>query len=178
VDYDPGAKQAKTFFATIQNKLVFAVTGSTAAELIVARADPAKPNMALTSWKGERVRKTDVTIAKNYLAAAEIAELNRLTTMFLDFAEDRANRRQQITMAEWIEQTDRFLTFNEREVLRNAGRISHEQMEAVLAERFESFDARRRKVEAEAAEREAASELEALEKAAKRIGTPKKRGPS
>jgi hypothetical protein len=131
VDYDGTTETAKAFFATIQNKLVFAVTGHTAAELIVARADPAKPNMALTSWAGERVRKADVTVSKNYLDAREMESLNRLTTMFLDFAEDRASRRQETRMADWIAQTDRFLDFNEREVLKNKGRMSHERMEEI-----------------------------------------------
>lgn len=174
-DYDPNADAAKTFFATIQNKLVFAVTGRTAAELIVERADPSKPNMALTNWKGTRVRKADVTVAKNYLTADEITELNRLTTMFLDFAEDRASRRQQVTMGEWIAQTDRFLTFNERGVLKNAGRISHDRMEALLHERFDVFDQRRRGEEAVAAESEAVRELAALEAAAKKLPKPRKK---
>ena len=128
VDYDGTAETARAFFATIQYKLVFAVTGHTAVELIVARADPAKPNMALTTWTGERVRKTDVTVSKNYLAAQEIESLNRLTTMFLDFAEERASRRQETRMADWIAQTDRFLAFNERDVLKGKGRMSHDQM--------------------------------------------------
>jgi len=116
-DYDAKSDAASTFFKTIQNKMLYAVTGKTAAELIVDRADPAAPNMQLTSWKGSRVRKGDVTISKNYLTEAEVRELNRLTTMFLDFAQDRAERRKQTLMAEWIDQTDRFLTFNERDVL-------------------------------------------------------------
>lgn len=168
VDYASTAALARTFFATIQNKLVFAVTGHTAAELIVLRADAAKPNMALTSWAGSRVRKADVTVAKNYLDTDEITELNRLTTMFLDFAEDRAVRRQQTTMAEWVTQTDRFLTFNERKVLGHAGRVSHDQMEAITHQRFDVFEAQRRADEARAAEREAASDIAALERAARR----------
>ena len=173
VDYDAAAQQAKTFFATIQNKLVFAVTGRIAAELIVARADPAKPNMALNTWKGSRVRKADVTIAKNYLNADESTELNRLTTMFLDFAEDRASRRQQITMADWIDQTDRFLTFNEREVLRHAGRISHDRMESLLHQQFDTFDTRRRAEELAGSEQDAAADLEALTQAAKEAAQAK-----
>ena len=148
VDYDGTAETAKAFFATIQNKLVFAVTGHTAAELIVARADPARPNMALTAWTGERVRKTDVTVSKNYLDTQEIESLNRLTTMFLDFAEERASRRQEIRMAEWIAQTDRFLAFNERDVLQGKGRMAHERMTEIVHSRFEAFDASRRAAEA------------------------------
>jgi hypothetical protein len=155
VDYAAAAPAAKTFFATIQNKLVFAVTGRTAAELIVERADPAKPN-----------------IAKNYLSAEEINELNRLTTMFLDFAEDRASRRQQIRMVDWTEQTDRFLAFNERQVLKHAGRVSHDRMEAITHQHFATFDTRRRAEEAAAAEREAEADMVALEKVAKRLSKP------
>ncbi|WP_040771773.1 RhuM family protein, partial [Rhodopseudomonas sp. B29] len=169
VDYDGCAETAKAFFATIQNKLVFAVTGQTAAELIVARADPAKPNMALTSWAGERVRKTDVTMSKNYLDAQEIEALNRLTTMFLDFAEDRASRRQETRMADWIAQTDRFLAFNEREVLHGKGQMSHERMTEIAHTRFDTFDADRRAAEAIEAEREADEDLAKLEAEARRL---------
>ena len=175
VDYDGTAEAAQTFFATIQNKLVYAVTGQTAAELIVARADPHQPNMALTSWAGARVRKADVTISKNYLAAEEMTALNRLTTMFLDFAEDRAARRVQTRMADWIGQTDRFLAFNERDVLRGPGQVSHSRMEAIAHERFQAFDASRRKAERMEAEQEAGQELEHLREEAKRLGAEKKR---
>ena len=172
VDYDGGDETAKTFFATIQNKLVFAVTAKTAAELIVARADPAKPNMALTNWKGDRVRKADVTVSKNYLEAEEIASLNRLATMFLDFAEDRASRRIETRMADWIAQTDRFLTFNERDVLRDAGRVSHARMEQIDHDRFAAFDGSRRAAEAAEAEREAMADIEQLEREARRLQKP------
>jgi hypothetical protein len=175
VDYDGTAEQAKAFFATIQNKLVYAVTGRTAAELIVERADPVRPNMALTSWAGQRVRKTDVTVSKNYLDAQEIETLNRLTTMFLDFAEERASRRQETRMADWIAQTDRFLTFNERDVLTGKGRMSHERMEAIAHERFETFDAQRRADEAAEAEREAEADLARLEAEMRRLNKPDKR---
>jgi hypothetical protein len=122
-DYSGASDTAKTFFATIQNRLHYAVTGQTAGELIVKRADAGSPTMGLTAWRGQQVRKADVTISKNYLTADEISELNRLTTMFLDFAEDRARRRQQILMAEWVQRADAFLTFNERQVLAGAGGI-------------------------------------------------------
>lgn len=174
-DYDPKAETAKTFFASIQNKLVFAITGKTAAELIVARADPARPNMALTSWKGDRVRKGDVTISKNYLTADEISDLNLLTTAFLDFAELRARNRQPTTMAEWMAQTDRFVAFNERGVLQGAGRVSHARMEQVVLERFEIFDKGRRAAETDAAEAEAISELTELEQQA-RLSKPRAAG--
>jgi len=180
VDYDKDSDVAQTFFAAIQNKLVFAVTGMTAAELIVARADPSKPNMALTSWKGERVRKGDVTTSKNYLSNDEISELNLLTTSFLDFAELRARNRQETRMADWIVQTDRFVAFNERSVLQGAGRVSHVKMEQIAHERYDTFDTQRRSAEAEAAEREAIQELAGIEEQARRLPKPsaprKKRG--
>jgi len=169
VDYDGTAETAKAFFATIQNKLVFAVTGRTAAELIVARADPAKPNMALTNWVGDHVRKADVTVSKNYLSAGEIDQLNRLTTMFLDFAEDRASRRQETRMVDWIAQADRFLAFNEREVLKGKGRMSHEQMEEIAHSRFDAFEASRRAAEAIEAEQDAEADLARLEAEARRL---------
>jgi hypothetical protein len=146
-DYDTKSDTAQVFFQTIQNKMLFAVTGRTAAELIVARASADQPNMGLTSWKGARVRKGDVTVAKNYLGQEEISELNRIVTMFLDFAEDQAKRRKQVTMAGWIAQTDRFLTFNERNVLGGPGRVSHDHMESVAHGRYSVFETARRERE-------------------------------
>ncbi len=124
VDYVSGAPVAKEFFATIQNKLLYAATGRTAAELLTSRADAAAPNMGLTSWAGARVHKADIGTSKNYLSGTELSDLNLLTTRFLDFAEDRARRRQQITMAEWVGQADRFLDFDERPVLSGSGSVS------------------------------------------------------
>ncbi len=171
-DYNAKTDAAKTFFATIQNKMVFAATGQTAAELIVARADPTQPNMALTSWKGRQVRKGDVLISKNYLTANEIDTLNRLVTGFLDFAELRAKDRKQTTMADWLLQADRFLVFNERDVLHGAGNVSHARMEAIAHERYEAFDTARRAAEIEAAERESIAELQQLEVSAKSLPKP------
>lgn len=162
VDYDGHAPTARTFFATIQNKLVFAVTGHTAAELILERANPTIPNMALTTWAGATVRRSDATVAKNYLIADEIDLLNRLTVGFLDFAELRARNRQSTNMADWVEQTDRFLAFNEQGILRGPGTVSRERMEAVIAERFASYDKRRRVAEAETSETQAEADIEAL----------------
>jgi hypothetical protein len=119
-DYDPRETQAQAFFQVTQNKLHFAVTGKTAPELIAERADAARPNMGLTTWKGEVVRKGDVTIAKNYLREDEISELNRIVVMFLDFAEDQARRRKQIFLHDWETRLDDFLRFNQRAVLPNA----------------------------------------------------------
>jgi hypothetical protein len=162
-DYSPVAETAQRFFQTIQNKMLFAVTGRTAAELVLARADAAQPNMGLTAWKGSRVRKGDVTVAKNYLSGDEIGELNRVVTMFLDYAEDQSRRHKQLTMAGWVAQTDRFLRFNERNVLANAGRISHEEMEAAAHERYEVFDGARREQEALEAAAEEMEELKRIE---------------
>lgn len=168
-DYDGTASTAKAFFATIQNKLVYAVTGRTAAELIVARANATADHMGLNTWAGDRPRKADAVVSKHYLDAAELDQLNRLVTMFLDFAEDRAARRVETRMADWVAQTDRFLTFNERDVLAGAGRISHEQMDTIIGERYAAFDARRRADAALAADREADDELEQLQSEAKRL---------
>jgi hypothetical protein len=173
-DYNSKTASASLFFKTIQNKMVYAATGPTAAELIVARADPARPNMALTSWKGERVRKGDVTTSKNYLTADEIDTLNRLVVGFLEFAELRAKNRQSTTMADWVAQTDRFLVFNERAVLKGPGRVSNERMETIAHERYDAFEVARRNAETEASEREAVAEIEQLELYAKSLLAPKK----
>ncbi|MBN7139050.1 hydroxyacid dehydrogenase [Lysobacter enzymogenes] len=173
-DYDGTAQTAKTFFATIQNKLVYAITGRTAAQLIVERADPDAEHMGLTNWVGDRVRKSDAVVSKNYLDAQELDQLNRLVTMFLDFAEDRAVRRIETRMGDWIAQTDRFLNFNERSVLTGPGRISHEQMDTIVGERYAAFDARRRATEALAADQEADDDLKQLQAEAKRLASTKK----
>lgn len=168
VDYEPSDPLAKQFFATVQNKVVYAVTGRTAAELILARADPDQPNMGLTTWRGGVVRKGDVTIAKNYLTHEEVSSLNRLTTMLLDYAEDRARGREQMTMANWAERVDKFLEFNERQVLPNAGSVSRKSMEAQVHRRYGEFDEARKAQEVEVAEREHMAELEQIAEVAKR----------
>ncbi|WP_433216715.1 virulence RhuM family protein [Dactylosporangium sp. CS-047395] len=168
-DYSPTAIVAKTFFATIQNKLLYAVTGHTAGELIVARADASSPSMGLTTWAGRQIRKSDATVAKNYLAQEEMTDLNRLTNMFLDFAEDRARRRQQILMAEWVERTDAFLTFNERDVLSNAGRVSAADAEGEAGRVYAEFDGRRREREAQEAREEEERDLAALAEIERRL---------
>lgn len=172
-DYDGSAQTAKTFFATIQNKLVYAITGRTAAQLIVERCDPHADNMALTHWAGDRVRKSDAVVSKNYLDMQELDQLNRLVTMFLDFAEDRAIRRLETRMSDWIAQTDRFLTFNERAVLSGPGRVSHDQMEAIVGERYIAFDNRRRAFDAQASDQEADDDLNQLQAEAKRLAASK-----
>ncbi len=169
-DYDGRDATAKLFFQTIQNKLLWAVTSQTAAELILARADAAQPNMGLTNFAGERVRKGDIATAKNYLKEDEVRELDRLVSAFLELAEDRARRRQQTTMANWAAFVDSYLKLAERDVLNHAGRVSHEQMLKLIDHRYASFDAARRVAEREAAEmaheREVEEELRQIESAA------------
>ena len=164
VDYDAKSNEAQIFFKTVQNKMLWTVTGKTAAELIVERANAAIPNMGLTSWQSHRVRKTDVVTAKNYLNHEELTELNNIVTMFLDFAADQAKRRQAMTMKNWEERLDDFLKFNDRSVLTHAGSISHEKAEQLAHERFSKFDEQCRNVETLAAEEEYLHELEILEK--------------
>ncbi len=149
VDYDPKAEETLTFFKIVQNKLHFAISGKTAAELIHERADASQPNMGLTSWKSTKVRKTDVTIAKNYLSEEEVAGLNRIVTMYLDFAEDQAKRHKQIFMRTWREKLDAFLQLNERDILKNPGKVSKEIADKLAIEQYETYHAHRLKQEAE-----------------------------
>lgn len=159
-DYRPEEAETQQCFQIAQNKLHFAVTGKTAPELIAARADAAKPNMGLTTWKGAVVRRGDVTVAKNYLREEEITELNRIVTMFLDFAEDQAKRRKQIFLKDWRERLDAFLQFNERAVLPSAGSVSREEADQQAQAEYDRFAARRR----ELAEAEGIKQLEAAAK--------------
>ncbi|HDR29485.1 virulence RhuM family protein, partial [Rhodovulum sp.] len=167
IDYDKTSSQAQAFFKKVQNKMLWAVTGKTAAELIENRSDPSAPNMGLTSWKGSIVRKGDVGTAKNYLKAEEVEELNRIVVMYLDYAEDQAKRRRPVTMAEWAAKLDAFLSFNERDVLTHAGRLRMDVAQKLAARRFEMFDANRRTAEARAADEADIAHLEEMEKAAK-----------
>lgn len=153
-DYDASDKATQMFFAETQNKLLYAVTSRTAAELILERVDPAKPNMALTSWKGSKVRKQDILTAKNYLNEDEIDTLNRLTVIFLETAELRVKERKDITLDFWRENVIRILQFNEREILENQGSISHKEMENKVRTIYEEFDDSRKKYEAEQADLE------------------------
>ncbi|EPA98760.1 virulence RhuM family protein [Pseudomonas sp. G5(2012)] len=163
-DYRANEQDTVRLFAEVQNKLFFAVTGHTAAELIVRRADASVPNMNLLSFKGDRVRKADVVIAKNYLNGEELDQLNRLVSMFLDFAELRAKQRQHIKLEDWRRYIDSFMAFNEQPLLRTAGSVSHEQMKNVAHERYEAFDQQRRSAEARDADTQELAELERLEK--------------
>ena len=155
-DYAPSDQDTQLVFQTIQNKLHFAATGHTAPELIEDRANASEPNMGLTSWKGEVVRRGDVTVGKNYLRAGEIEELNRIVVMFLDFAEDQARRRKQVFLRDWQTRLDEFLRFNDREVLPDAGRVSRKAADEQAAAAYEEFAQRRR----EQSERDGLRELE------------------
>jgi len=163
-DYRSDDRDAQLFFAEVQNKLLYAVTQQTAAEIIVDRADPDAPNMALTAWKGAKVRKQDVAIAKNYLSAEEIDHLNRLVVLFLEQAELRARERKDLTLDYWRENVDRLLAFSDRPILQGSGRISHEQAKTIAHERFDRFDAQRRQAEAIEADARDLQELEQLER--------------
>ncbi len=141
-DYDADAEITQTFFKTVQNKLHWAITGKTAAEIVAERADSSKPNMGLTTWKTAsegRIRKSDVTVAKNYLEEKELRELERIVSMYLDFAELQATRRVPMRMTEWIGRLDAFLQFNEYEILTNAGRISHEVAKTLAEGEYEKY---------------------------------------
>lgn len=163
-DYDSKSEAAQLFFKKVQNKMLWAVTGHTAPELIAGRADPALPNMGLTTWAGGRVRKQDVTIAKNYLSQDEIEALDRIVVMYLDYAEDQAQRRRTLTMRDWEDKLDAFLQFNEREVLTHAGRLRADVAEKLALERYESFDAARREAARLAADAEDIAALEQTER--------------
>lgn len=148
-DYDPSDKATQMFFAETQNKLLYAVTSRTAAELIIERANADKPNRALTSWKGSKIRKQDILIAKNYLQKDEIDILNRLTIIFLETAELRVKERKDITLNFWKENVTRILHFNDKEILKDQGNISHKEMEKKVRSIYKDFDERRKGYEAE-----------------------------
>jgi hypothetical protein len=143
-DYEPTEPETQVFFQTIQNKLHFAATGKTAAELIAERADSSQPNMGLMAWRTGVVRKGDVTIAKNYLREDEIEELNRIVVMFLDFAEDQARRKKQVFLQNWVTLMHDFLNLNERAILADAGKVSREEAHALAEAEYERYAARRR----------------------------------
>ena len=162
-DYDKTDKATQMFFAETQNKLIYAVTHKTAAELIVSRADASQPNMALTSWKGSVVRKQDIYIAKNYLCDDEIDMLNRLTVLFLDSAELRVKERKDLTLDYWRKNVDNLLDFQNKEVLKNAGAISNKQMENIVDAVYEEFNNRRKLYALEIEEKKEKDELNLIE---------------
>ena len=143
-DYEATEPETQVFFQTIQNKLHFAATGKTAAELIAERADSSQPNMGLMAWRSGVVRKGDATVAKNYLREDEIEELNRLVVMFLDFAEDQAKRRKQIFLQNWVTRLHDFLNLNEREILPDVGKVSRDEAHQLAEQEYERFASRRR----------------------------------
>lgn len=139
VDYDAKHPLTQQFFATVQNKVHYAIHGQTAAELIAARADSSRPNMGLTTWEGARIRKSDVGVAKNYLTEDELPALNNLAEQYLIFAEGQAARRIAMTMQNWIAKLEGFLTLNDREILRDAGKVSAELAKTHAEQEFEKF---------------------------------------
>lgn len=163
VDYDASDKATQMFYAATQNKLLYAITGHTAAEIVVTRAKADEPNMGLTSWKGNIVRKQDVIIAKNYLTADELDSLNRLVVIFLEMAEFRAKSRKDLTMDYWRENVDKILFANEQPLLMGKGSVGNEQMEAFAHQVYDDFNARRKAQDAIDADAEDMQELFELE---------------
>ncbi len=154
VDYDPTQPVSIEFFKTVQNKLHWAITGNTAAEIIHQRVDSQKPNMGLTSWRGSKPRKQDVAIAKNYLNENELLALNNLVEQYLVFAEGQAMRRIPMHMQEWVMKLDGFLALNDRNILDHAGKVSHEMAMQLAGDEYEKFHKRRLQAEAEQADRQ------------------------
>lgn len=148
VDYDSRSDVAQNFFKSVQNKLEYAATGHTAPEIIASRADATKDNMGLTAFKGVKVRKSDVTVAKNYMDHEEISTLNLIVNMYLDYAELQAKQHHEMHMADWEEKLNQFLQFNGREVLQNFGTVKREVAEALAYAEYEKYDAHRRELEA------------------------------
>jgi len=164
IDYDKTSEQAQIFFKKVQNKMLWAIAGKTAAELIESRSNSELPNMGLTSWQGSIVRKQDVAIAKNYLNADEIKELNEIVTMYLDYAERQARQRKTVTMEQWAEKLDAFLSFNEHELLTHAGNVKADVAKKLAEQWYDEFDNKRKTEEALAADKEDIKELEEIEK--------------
>lgn len=162
-DYDATDKATQMFYAETQNKLLYAVTSHTAAELIVARADADKPNMGLTSWKGSIVRKQDIIIAKNYLSEVEIDKLNRLVTIFLESAELRVQERRDLTIDFWRANVDSMLSFQNQQVLIGPGSVSNQVMETKVRSVYDIFDKRRKTFEAIQADKDDMAQLKELE---------------
>jgi hypothetical protein len=166
-DYDKTDQATQTFFATVQNLLLYAVTQKTAAELIMARANPADPHFGLLHWKGAQVRKQDILVAKNYLTEDEIDTLNRLVVIFLETAELRTKNRQEIRMSFWRQNVDQIISSNGFPVLTHAGGVSHAQMEASTQALYLAFDQQRRQQQATEADQQDEAELKALENSLK-----------
>jgi len=185
INYDPTDPMSQTFFATVQNKLHWAIHGQTAAEIIATRADASKPHMGLTTWKHTPrgpIRRVDVTVAKNYLSEEELRELNRVVSMYLDYAEDQARRHKPMHMAAWVAKLDAFLQFNERNILTHAGSFSHQMAEERAHAQFDQYEAERRRLEGTQPSSdfdrlvEKTKELEMLPSSARRSATRRKTG--
>lgn len=170
-DYEAKEKATQMFFAETQNKLLYAVTNHTAAEIIVERADAEKPNMGLTSWKGSVVRKADIVIAKNYLQTEEIDKLNRLVNIFLESAELRVKDRKDLTLDYWRDNVNGLLSFQGQKILNGNGSVSNSVMENYVKHIYEIFDSRRKAYEAELADQE---DLKLLEELEQRVNVNKK----
>jgi hypothetical protein len=176
-DYQPSNSETQKMFQTVQNKLHFAVTGLTAPEIIAKRGNPELPNMGLTSWKGARVLKGDVKVAKNYLKEDEIKQLNRIVGMFLDYAEDQAQRRKQVFLKDWPERLDAFLSFNDRDVLPGLGSISRDAAEQQAFAAYDQFNERRRLVAEDQGALDAMAALEDAARLAERRGVDQEKQP-
>lgn len=163
VDYDPTLEISLGFFKTVQNKMHWAISGQTAAEIIHRRADSQQPNMGLTHWRGDKVRKQDVTVAKNYLNEDELRALNNLVEQYLIFAEGQAMRRIPMTMQDWVKKLDGFMTLNDRDILDHAGRVSHQMAKELAEGEYDKFHQQRLHDEAMHAEKEDIATLEKLE---------------
>ena len=163
-DYEKSDKATQMFFAETQNKLLYAVTHKTAAELIVSRADATQPNMGLTTWKGTIVRKGDVIIAKNYLQNEEIDSLNRLVDIFLTSAEERVKGRRDLTLDYWRKNVDSLLTFQEKDILQGAGSVTNYEAEEIARQVYDVFNAKRKQLEAQIADADDLKMLEDLER--------------
>ena len=172
-DYDGTDKATSYFFSATQNKLIYAVTNKTAAELILSRADSSKPNMNLTSWKGKIVRKQDIYTSKNYLTEDELDSLNRIVTIFLESAELRVKMHKNLTMSYWEENVDKLLLDHSLPLLQDKGNRSHKQMESKVEEIYIEFDKRRKAFEAAEEDRKDETELKMLEEAEKAIKAKK-----
>ena len=170
-DYDKSDEATHRFFAIVQNLLIYAVTKQTAAELILARADREDPHFGLLHWKGARVRRQDILIAKNYLTEDEIDTLNRLVVIFLETAELRAKNRQETLMSFWMQNVNQIITSNGFPLLTHAGAVSHEHMEKQISERYQDYDRQRKIEEAKDADLQDDAELKALETTIKKRKT-------
>ena len=174
-DYDGTDTATQTFFAEVQNKLIYAVTNQTAPEIILSRADSSKPNMNLTSWKGKVVRKQDIYISKNYLTEDELDTLNRLVSIFLDTAELRAKMRKTLTLQFWKDNIDKLITDNEFKLLDDKGSRSRLQADKEVEQIYIEFDKRRKDYDAKEADKQDEQELKALEETEKKLLGRKKK---